>query len=63
MVQCIDGYGDNHDHNVATYNLRAGMEIKKRKKPGDIIVCFYGQENRGACEANPDLKAVEPSIG
>jgi glycosyltransferase involved in cell wall biosynthesis len=63
FVQCLDDISDNHDNNVASYNLRAGIEINKRKKAGDIIVCFYGHENRGAAEANQDLKAVEPSIG
>lgn len=62
-VSCLDIITDDHANNVTTYNLRAGIEINKRKKPGDIIVCFYGQENQAACLANPDLKAVEGSIG
>lgn len=45
------------------YNDNAGLEIKKRKQPGDIIVCFYGHDNKGAADYNSDLKVVEPSIG
>ena len=60
-VICLDKTGQ--PDSVAKYNERAGQEIAKRKQPGDMIVCFYGLENKGACQANPDLKAVEPSIG
>jgi len=62
-VICLDKFSGDHNVDVATYNAKAGAEISKRKNPGDIIVCFFGQENRLACEANPDLRAVEPSIG
>jgi glycosyltransferase involved in cell wall biosynthesis len=61
-VICLDKFGDKN-HNVAEYNLKAAEEIRKRKKPGDLIACFYGIDNRQAAEANSDLKIVEPSIG
>jgi len=41
----------------------AGEEIRKRKNPGDIIACFFGLENKLACDMNPDCIPVEPSIG
>ena len=49
--------------NVNVYNENAAQEIAKRKHPGDMIVCFYGIENKTACDANSDLISVEPSIG
>lgn len=49
--------------NTQRFNHNAGIEISKRKRPGDIIICFHGIDNKGACDANPDLKAVEASIG
>jgi len=63
LVECLTDIGQTKDLKVAEYNRRAGEEIKKRKSPGDMVVCFHGHENQGAAEANPDLKAVEPSIG
>lgn len=45
------------------FNRVAGEEIKKRKDAGDIIACFFGHDNKLACEMNPDCKWVEPSIG
>jgi glycosyltransferase involved in cell wall biosynthesis len=62
-VQCIDEFHADDGQNIKNFNHNAGKEISKRKQPGDMIVCFFGIENREACEANPDLKAVEPSIG
>ena len=44
-------------------NLIANAEIQKRKKPGDMILCFYGAGNAGATQDNTDLKIIEPSIG
>ena len=62
-VQCIEEMSLEKDLNVQRYNSQAGIEIAERKSPGDIIVCFHGWENRGACDTNADLKVVEPSIG
>lgn len=49
--------------NTIAFNTAAGEEIKKRKSAGDIIACFFGIENKLACDMNSDCKAVEPSIG
>lgn len=54
-------YGD-HNTNISIYNKNAGEEIAKRKKPGDMIMCFHGWENRAAAEANSDLHIVEPYV-
>lgn len=48
---------------VTAFNNDAGREIAKRKSPGDIIACFFGVENKRACDLNPDCVAIEPSIG
>lgn len=48
---------------IKEFNRLAGREINKRASSGDIIVCFYGVDNKGACDANPRLKVIEPSIG
>jgi len=63
IVQCLDIINHNNDVNIHVYNDRAGKEISARKQPDDMILCFYGIANQGACEANRDLKIVEPSIG
>jgi glycosyltransferase involved in cell wall biosynthesis len=62
-VQCLDIINENLEVNVVVYNDRAGKEIAARKQPGDMVVCMYGIANKGAAEANSDLKIVEPSIG
>lgn len=49
--------------NIKGFNQIAGAEIRKRAKAGDIIVCFYGVDNKLACDMNPSCKIVEPSIG
>jgi len=49
--------------NTQDFNPKAGEEIRKRKQPGDMIICFHGVDNKGACDANLDLKHIEPSIG
>ena len=48
---------------VAKFNQLAGEEIKKRASDNDIIVCFFGVDNKAACDMNPNCKVVEPSIG
>lgn len=62
-VLCLEHISKDGEYNTKLYNQKAGEEIAKRKNPGDIIVCFYGCENREACTVNPELKAIEPSIG
>jgi glycosyltransferase involved in cell wall biosynthesis len=48
---------------IEIYNNRAIEHIASRKKPGDMILCFYGLANKSTTEAHSDLKIVEPSIG
>lgn len=62
-VRCLETIHENNDHNIREYNANAAIEISKRKKPDDIILCFYGDENKIAAEYNNDLKIVEPHIG
>lgn len=63
MVQCNDKITGNNARDVATYNINASRVIGQRKKPGDMIACFHGWENKGATEEHTDLKIIEPSIG
>ena len=48
---------------IRLFNERAGAHIRQRDSDDDIIVCFYGVDNKLACEMNPNCKPVEPSIG
>lgn len=48
---------------VMKFNELAGPEIKKRASSEDLIVCFYGVDNKSACDQNQNLKVIEPSIG
>jgi len=49
--------------NAIQKNEHAGREIAARKKPGDLILCFYGLGNKIAADANQDLRIIEPAIG
>lgn len=49
--------------NTKLFNINAAEEIAKRKSSGDIIACFFGADNKLACDLNPDCLAIEPSIG
>lgn len=49
--------------NIHEFNLAAGEEIKKRASDDDLIVCFFGVDNKVACELNSNCKWIEPSIG
>ena len=62
-VICNNFIRPQREPNTVDFNMRAGPEIAKRKQPGDMIVCFHGVDNKGACDHNPDLKHIEPSIG
>ncbi len=62
-VICGDGSVDNGTYNTEVYNHNAAKEIANRKKPGDLILCFYGSDNWGAASEHKDLKIIEPSIG
>jgi len=63
MVQCLDSRSGHGPTDSKIYNDRAGAAIAARKQAGDMILCYHGWENKGACELNPDLRAVEHSIG
>lgn len=63
FVNCLPFLYNDSLKNVNEYNKNAGEEIKKRKQPGDIILCFHGWENQVASQENQDLIIVEPSIG
>lgn len=62
-VICLSKIGSDSNTNRFIYNKNAAEEIKKRKKPGDFILCFHGWGNQDATKGNEDLKIVEPSIG
>lgn len=63
LVQCLSVIPSEVAAAVDQYNRTAGAEIMNRKKPRDIILCYYGCENQMAAAMNPDLLVVEPSIG
>lgn len=48
---------------IQRFNEIAGEEIRKRASGSDIIACFFGVDNKLACDMNPKCKVVEPSIG
>lgn len=63
MVTCLTDRQLDYDNKVLEYNRNAAVEIQKRKNSGDFILCFYGNENKGAADFNNDLTVIEPSIG
>jgi glycosyltransferase involved in cell wall biosynthesis len=48
---------------AAMFCSRTRTELKKRYKPGDLILCFFGQDHSAAVKDEPDWIVVEPSIG
>jgi glycosyltransferase involved in cell wall biosynthesis len=62
-VICLDKIYSTRTPCIDQYNRNAAKEIKLRKQPGDMIMCFHGWENQVAAQANSDLPIVEPSIG
>ena len=48
---------------TTAFNKAAGEEISKRKSSDDLIVCFFGVDNKLACDMNSECKVIEPSIG
>ena len=59
-----DGDLMNHKYDLhPIYNARASAHIAKIKRPGDMILCFYGLANKETVDNHSDLKIVEPSIG
>lgn len=53
-----------NDHAHLTFNMKAAEEISKRKKPGDILLLFWGSGHAhvGQVHSN-DMIVVEPGIG
>lgn len=51
------------DIDTTAFNKAAGEAIKQRAAADDIIVCFYGVDNKLACDMNSNCKIIEPSIG
>lgn len=45
------------------FTERVTAEIQRRKKPDDMILCFYGDPHRQISDNHSDLLIVEPSIG
>ena len=50
-------------HLEKIYNDRAIQIVAKRKKPGDMLLAFYGLANKPTMDTHHDLKRLEPSIG
>lgn len=63
QVDCEHVDIDTAPVEVRLFNERAGAQIRQRASDNDIIVCFYGVDNKLACDMNPNCKVVEPSIG
>ncbi len=61
-ILCLSSIPDDRHEAISKYNQAAKFEIEKRKKSGDMIMCFHGWENREAAEHNNDLPIVEPYI-
>lgn len=62
-VICLNDISSDRQSNIEIYNKNAGLGISFRKKPTDLVLCFYGYENKIAADLNNDLKIIEPSIG
>lgn len=54
---------DRNDSAHVHFNRVAGEQIAARKQRGDLILAFWGWGTKAACDANPDLMAIEPGIG
>lgn len=63
QVQCLDYIRPQGHDNIQPYGERAATEIGLRKKPGDLILCFYGVANKITTDQHPDLTIIEPVIG
>ena len=63
QVDCEHVDVDTTPTEIRRFNEIAGAQIRARASDGDIIACFFGVDNKLACEMNPNCKWVEPSIG
>ena len=45
------------------FGQRVSERLHKIKKPGDMVLCFYGNSHAKAVAEHQDLKILEPSIG
>lgn len=58
----IYGYSTNDDA-YTTFSRNSIVEINKRKKHGDIVLCFFGTGHKAIADSVSDLLIVEPCIG
>jgi glycosyltransferase involved in cell wall biosynthesis len=55
---------DLNDAAYQKFNETAIREINERKRPGDILLAFWGAGHKAICEgAGQNMKVVEPGIG
>jgi glycosyltransferase involved in cell wall biosynthesis len=45
------------------FNEEASRIIQDLKTPNDVVLCFFGEDNKGALTDHQDLRIVEPTIG
>ena len=60
------GPDDMFDHNpnvVKVFSRRTQEQLRQRYQAGDLILCFYGTDNKDAVQDIPGAIIVEPSIG
>lgn len=60
------GENDLFAHNPAVAALfcqRTNQELRRRTKPGDLVLCFYGTDHQPAVTGLDHVRVVEPSIG
>jgi len=62
-ILCLDYINTDHNACKIKYNENSARAIGENKKPGDMILCFYGVDNQAATEPHKDLKIIEPGIG
>lgn len=63
QIECEHVDIDTAPIEIRLFNERAGAQIRNRASDNDLIVSFYGVDNKLACDMNSNCKVVEPSIG